>query len=55
MTVSDLAGYLAVSNSTIYKVLRKGTAHLPFLKIGGEYRFDKDEIDRWIAEQQTKS
>jgi excisionase family DNA binding protein len=52
MTVRGLAEYLAVSHSTIYKLLRKG--HLPFLKVGGQYRFDKDEIDRWIANRQVK-
>lgn len=52
MTVDELAEYLQVSNSTIYKLLRTG--HLPFLKIGSDYRVDRHEIDRWIKDQQPK-
>ena len=54
MTVSDLAEYLKVSDSTIYKLLRSG--HLPFsLKRGNGFYFHRHEIDRWIAEQQAKN
>jgi excisionase family DNA binding protein len=53
MTVAELAEYLQVSHSTIYKLLRN--RHLPFLKLGGGFHFDRHGIDRWIAERQTKS
>jgi excisionase family DNA binding protein len=54
MTVSDLAEYLKVSDSTIYKLLRSG--HIPFsLKRGNGFYFHRHEIDRWIAERQAKN
>ena len=54
MTVSDLAEYLKVSDSTIYRLLRNG--HIPFsLKRGNCFYFHRHEIDRWIAEQQAKN
>lgn len=31
---------------TVYRMARKGV--LPGFKIGGEWRFKKDLIDRWI-------
>jgi excisionase family DNA binding protein len=53
MTVDELAEYLKVSTSTVYKMLRNG--HLPFLKIGSGFRFDKHEINRWIAARESKN
>jgi excisionase family DNA binding protein len=53
MTGSELAEYLLVPHTMIYRLLRNG--HLPFLKVGGVYRFDRDEIDRWIAHRKVKA
>ena len=54
MTVSDLAEYLKVSDSTIYRLLRSG--HIPFsLKRDNGFYFHRHEIDRWIAERQAKN
>jgi excisionase family DNA binding protein len=52
MTVSELAEYLKVSHSMIYRLRRD--RHLPFLKLGGSFYFDPIEIERWIAERQNK-
>ena len=53
MTVNELARYLKVSHRTIYRLLRSG--HLPILKISDGLYFDRNEINRWIAERQIKS
>jgi excisionase family DNA binding protein len=53
MTVNELARYLKVSHRTIYRLLRSG--HLPILKISDGLHFDRNEINRWIAERQIKS
>jgi excisionase family DNA binding protein len=53
MTVNELARYLKVSNRTIYRLLRSG--HFPILKLSDGLYFDRNEIDRWIAERQIKS
>jgi excisionase family DNA binding protein len=52
MTVSELAEYLQVSHSTIYRLRRD--RHLPFLRLGGSFYFDPFEIQRWIGERQNK-
>lgn len=49
MKLGELAAYLRFPRHTIYKLLRQG--EIPFLKVGSEYRFDRDEIDRWTARQ----
>jgi excisionase family DNA binding protein len=50
MKLGELAEYLRFPRHTIYKLLRQGG--IPFLKVGSEYRFDRDEIDKWTAQQQ---
>ena len=46
LTVKELARYLKMDEHTVYRLARKGV--LPGVKIGGEWRFKKDLIDRWI-------
>jgi len=49
LTVRELARYLKMNKHTIYRLARKGV--LPGAKIGGEWRFRKDLIDKWIEEE----
>jgi len=42
-TPEDLAGYLAISKATVYRLVSK--RELPFHKIGGVLRFKKDDIE----------
>ncbi|MBE2889128.1 helix-turn-helix domain-containing protein [Geobacter anodireducens] len=46
LTLDDLAIYLKVSKSTLYKLLGEGK--IPGQKVGRHWRFHKDAIDRWI-------
>jgi len=47
MTVAELAAYLRVHPSTIYRLLK---AHkLPGFRIGSDWRFNIEDIDRWLA------
>jgi excisionase family DNA binding protein len=48
-TVKDLAHYLKVHQSTIYRLLR--TAELPCFRVGRMWRFHREAIDRWIEER----
>jgi len=52
MTVKELSGYLRVHPSTIYKLLRRG--ELPGFRIGTDWRFNVDVIDRWCSAQLSK-
>lgn len=49
LTVKELAKYLKMDEHTVYRLARKGV--LPAVKIGGEWRFRKDLIDKWIEEK----
>ena len=48
LTVKELAKYLKMDEHTIYRLARKRI--LPAVKIGGEWRFKKDLIDKWLEE-----
>jgi excisionase family DNA binding protein len=52
MTVKELAAYLRVHPSTIYKLLRLG--ELPGFRVASEWRFHSTTIDRWLLEQNAK-
>jgi len=45
MTVSELADYLRIHRTTLYRLLRRG--ELPGFRVGNDWRFDLDAIDRW--------
>lgn len=44
--VKDLAGYLRVSPKWIYE--RTHLKEIPHIKIGGQLRFRKRDIDKWL-------
>ncbi len=47
MTVKEVSEYLRVHPSTVYKMLRAGA--LPGFRIGTDWRFNAEEIDRWCS------
>jgi excisionase family DNA binding protein len=49
ITVGELAEYLRVHRSTLYRLLKKG--EVPGFKIGSDWRFNIEEIDRWRVQQ----
>jgi excisionase family DNA binding protein len=46
LTVSEISEYLRVHRSTVYRLLR--THQLPAFKIGSDWRFSVDAVDRWL-------
>ena len=52
MTVKELAEYLRVHPSTIYKLLR--LRELPGFRVASEWRFNSATIDRWLLERNLK-
>ncbi|HEX2695773.1 MAG TPA: helix-turn-helix domain-containing protein [Acidobacteriota bacterium] len=46
LTIGELATYLKIPKSTLYKLAREGK--LPSNKIGRHWRFQKRSIDRWL-------
>jgi excisionase family DNA binding protein len=53
MTVKDLSEYLRVHPSTVYKLLRRG--EVPAFRIGSDWRFNAEVIDRWCSDRNTKA
>lgn len=49
LTIKDVAQYLDVHASTIYKYAQAGD--IPAFKIGSDWRFSKRHIDQWIDEK----
>jgi len=52
LTIKELAKYLNVTERTIYNLLERG--ELPGFKVGANWRFRKEDIDKWI-EQNMKN
>ncbi len=48
LTIEELAAYLKISKSTLYKLVREGK--IPSQKIGRHWRFRKAAIDHWLEE-----
>ena len=49
MTIGDLAVYLKISGSTLYKLAQEDK--LPGQKVSCHWRFHKETIDRWLGRQ----
>ena len=52
MTVHEVAEFLQVHNSTVYKLLNKH--ELPGFKLGADWRFSRERIERWCREKTEK-
>ena len=48
MTVPEVAGYLQMSRSKIYRLLK--TRQIPAMRIGKSWRFRKDLLDNWLSD-----
>jgi len=53
LTVKQLANYLQMNEHTIYRLAKSGK--IPALKIGAEWRFKKNLIDKWIEEKSIRN
>ena len=52
MTAPEVAEYLRIHLSTLYKLVRRH--QIPAFKIGTDWRFDRDVIEKWIIDRQMK-
>lgn len=48
MTISELAEYLQVSKSSLYKLAQEG--RVPGKKVGRHWRFHRETIEAWLKE-----
>ncbi len=49
LTIDELAEYLKLSKSTLYKLAQEGK--VPGQKVGRHWRFHKAVIDRWLGDR----
>ena len=53
LTIEDLADYLKISKSTLYKLAQEGA--LPCQKVGRHWRFHREAIDEWLRNKQPNN
>ena len=52
MTLEEVAKYLRVHKSTVYRMAREGT--IPSTKVANQWRFKKARIDEWLLEREDE-
>ncbi|MCX5699857.1 MAG: helix-turn-helix domain-containing protein [Candidatus Omnitrophica bacterium] len=50
LTVKELCQYLKIPKPTLYMFLGKGL--IPAAKVGRQWRFNRDSIDKWMADKE---
>ena len=53
LTVRELAAYLRVHQTTVYRLLRQ--QKLPAFRVGADWPFNRAEIERWMIDEQKRS
>ncbi|OOE82528.1 DNA-binding protein [Salinivibrio sp. ML198] len=49
LTLKELAAYLKLAEKTAYRLASEGK--LPGFKVGGSWRFKREDLDAWINTQ----
>jgi len=52
MTLDEVAKYLRVHKSTVYRMAREGA--IPSTKVANQWRFKKARIDEWLMERERE-
>jgi excisionase family DNA binding protein len=47
LTLEEVSAYLKAGKRTVYRLAQQGA--IPAFKLGGTWRFRREELDRWIA------
>jgi excisionase family DNA binding protein len=51
LTLKEVAAYLKLAEKTAYRLASEGK--LPGFKVGGSWRFKKDDLEQWIEKQKN--
>ena len=51
LTTKEIAQYLRLRPETVLRKVRQG--EIPAMKVGGRFRFDKEQIDAWLRHNST--
>ena len=49
LTVKEICELLRVHQGTVYKLVKQGK--IPSFRIGADWRFRRDVVERWMVEQ----
>ena len=52
MTIKEVSEYLKLTEKTAYRLVAEGK--IPGFKVGGSWRFRRDEIENWTKEKIKK-
>jgi excisionase family DNA binding protein len=52
LRLEDVAQYLHVHPSTVYRLLKNRS--IPAFKVGSDWRFNEESIERWIKEREAE-
>ncbi|EGQ8131265.1 methylation-associated defense system helix-turn-helix domain-containing protein MAD1 [Vibrio parahaemolyticus] len=52
LTLKEVAAYLKLAEKTAYRLASEGK--LPGFKVGGSWRFKREDLELWIECQKTK-
>ena len=52
MTLKEVAEYLKITEKTAYRLTAEGK--IPGFKVGGAWRFKREEIESWIEFQSNR-
>lgn len=52
LTLKEVAYYLKLTEKTAYRLAAEGK--LPGFKVGGSWRFKREDVQKWIEEQKVK-
>ncbi|MGC1097248.1 helix-turn-helix domain-containing protein [Pantoea agglomerans] len=53
LTLKEVAAYLKLAEKTAYRLASEGK--LPGFKVGGSWRFKREDLEAWIDSQKTQS
>jgi excisionase family DNA binding protein len=53
LTVREVAEYLRVHQATVYRLLKE--QKLPAFRVGSDWRFNREVIERWTTQEQKLS
>ncbi|MFA0710862.1 helix-turn-helix domain-containing protein [Vibrio splendidus] len=49
LTLKEVAAYLKLAEKTAYRLASEGK--LPGFKVGGSWRFKREDLEQWIEQQ----
>ena len=52
VTIQEVCEYLKLNDKTAYRLAAEGK--IPGFKVGGSWRFRRNEVDKWILRQEKQ-